>query len=48
MFVFLFRYVMFNVVVSVFVSAAVSLFFAWVVSVHVSASYVIAGSTNEL
>ena len=35
-------------VLSFFVCAAASLFFAWVVSVHVSAPYVIAGSTHEL
>ena len=46
--VFLSRYVMFNIFLSIFVCAAASLFFAWVVSVHVSAPYVIAGSTNEL
>ena len=34
--------------VSIFICAAASLFFAWVVSVHVSAPYVIAGSTHEL
>ena len=48
MFVFLSRYVMFNILLSMFVSVAASLFFAWVVSAHVSALYVIAGSTHEL
>ena len=42
------RYVMFNIFLSIFVCAAASLFFAWVVSAHVSAPYVITGSTNEL
>ena len=48
MFVFLYRYVMFNILLSIFVCAATSLFFAWMVSAHVSAPYVIAGSTHEL
>ena len=39
---------MFNILLSIFVCAAASLFFAWVVSAHVSAPYVIAGSTHEL
>ena len=42
------RYVMFSILVSIFVSAAANLFFAWVVSAHVSAPYVIAGTTHEL
>ena len=37
-----------NILISIFVCAAASLFCAWVVSAHVSAPYVIAGSTNEL
>ena len=48
MFVFLSRYVMFNILLSIFVCAAASLFFALVVSALVSARYVIAGSTHEL
>ena len=39
---------MFNILLFIFVCAAASLFFAWVVSVHVSVPYVIAGSTHEL
>ena len=45
MFGFLSRYVMFNIFLSIFACAAVSLFFAWVVSAHVSAPHVIAGNT---
>ena len=37
---------MFNILLSIFVCAAASFFFAWVVSAHVSAPYVIAGSTR--
>ena len=48
MFVFLSRYVMFSILLSIFVCAAISLFFAWLESAHVSAPYVIAGSTHEL
>ena len=48
MFVFLSRYVMFNTLLSIFVCAAASLFFAQVVSVHVSAPYVIAVSMQEV
>ena len=48
MFVFLSWYVMFNIVLSIFVCAAASLFFVRVVSAHVSAPYVSAGSTHEL
>ena len=48
MFVFLSGYVVFNVLLPSFVCAAASLSFALVVSAHVSASYVIAGSTHEL
>ena len=47
-FVFLSRYVMFHILLSIFVCAAASLFFAGVVSAHVSAPYVIAESTREL
>ena len=39
---------MFNILLSIFVCAAASLFFAWVVRAHVSAPYVIAGSTHGL
>ena len=45
---FLFWYTVFNVLLSIFDCTAASLFFAWVVSVHVSAPYIIAGSTYEL
>ena len=45
---FLSLYVMFNILLSIFVCAAASLFFAWVVSAHVSAPYDNAGSTHEL
>ena len=45
---FLSPYVMFNILLSIFVCAAASLFFALVVSAHVSAPYVIVGSTHEL
>ena len=48
MFVFLSGYVMFNIIFSIFVCAAASLFFACVVSAHVSAPYAIAGSRHEL
>ena len=48
MFVFLSRYKIFNVILSIFVFAAANLFFAWVVSAHVSAPYAITGSTHEL
>ena len=48
MFVFLSRNVIFNILLSIFVCAAASLFFAWLVSAHVFAPYVIAGSTHEL
>ena len=47
-FVFLSRYVMFNILLSIFVSAAARLFFAWVVSEHVSAPCIVAGSTHKL
>ena len=47
MIVFLSRYVTFNTFLSIFVCAATSLFFAWVLSAHVSAPYVITGSTHE-
>ena len=48
MFVFLSRYVMFSILLSIFVCAAATLFFAWMVSAHVSALYLTAGSTHEL
>ena len=48
MLVFLSRYVVFNMLLFICVCAAASLFFAWVVSVRVSALYVIAGSAHEL
>ena len=38
----------FNILLSIFVCVAASLFFAWMVTVRVSASYVVAGSTHEL
>ena len=46
MFVFLSCYVMFNILLSIFVDAAASLFYAWLVSVHVSTPYLIAGRWN--
>ena len=46
MFVFISRYVMFNILLFIFVCATTSLFFAWVVSAHVSAPYVIAGNMH--
>ena len=46
--VFLSLYVMLSILLSIFVCAAASLFCACLVSVHVSAPYVIAGSTQEL
>jgi len=45
MFVSLSRYIMFNILLSIFVDGADVLFFAWVVSARVSAPYIIAGST---
>ena len=48
MFAFLSPYVIFNIPLSIFVCVVASLFFAWLVSVHASAPYVIAGSTHEL
>ena len=39
---------MFNILLSIFFCTAASLFFAWVVSVHVSAPYIITGSAHEL
>ena len=48
MLVFLSLYVMLSILLSIFVCAAASLFCACLVSVHVSAPYVIAGSTQEL
>ena len=51
MFVFLSRYLIFNILLSIFVcaaGAAASLFFACVVSAHASAPYVIAGRMHEL
>ena len=47
-FVFLSWRVTFSILLSIYVSAAASLFFAWMVSAHVSAPYAIAGSTHEL
>ena len=46
--VFLSLYVMLNILLSILVCPAASLFCACFVSVHVSAPYVIAGSTHEL
>ena len=46
--VFMFRYEVFNILLSIFVCAPASLFFAWVVSAHVSAPCVIAGNTQKL
>ena len=48
MLVFLSLYVMLSILLSIFVCAAASVFCACLVSVHVSAPYVIAGSTQEL
>ena len=48
MLVFLSLYVMLSILLSIFVCAAASLFCACLVSVHVSAPYVLAGSTQEL
>ena len=48
MLVFLFLYVMLSILLSMLVCAAASLFCACLVSVQVSAPYVIAGSTQEL
>ena len=48
MLVFLSLYVMLSILLSILVCAAASLFCACLVSVHVSAPYVIAGSTQEL
>ena len=47
-FVFLSQYVLLHTLLSLFVCAAVCLFFAWVVNAHVFAPYVITGSTHEL
>ena len=47
MFVFLSRCVMFNILFSIFVCAAASVFFAWLVSAHVFALYDIAFITLE-
>ena len=47
MLVFLFLYVMLSIRLSILVCAAASLFYACLVSVQVSAPYVIAGSTQE-
>ena len=38
----------FNILLSIFVCAAASLFFVWVVCAHVSVPYVIVGNTHEL
>ena len=40
--------VLLNIFLSIFVCAAASLFFAWLLSAQASAPYVIAGSTQEL
>ena len=48
MLVFLSLYVMLSILLSILVCAAASLFYACLVSVQVSAPYVIAGSTQEL
>ena len=48
MFVVLSRYVMFNTLLSIFVCVAASLFFAWVVSAHVSVPYVNAASRHDV
>ena len=48
MLVFLYLYVMLSILLSILVFAAASLLCACLVSVHVSAPYVIAGSTQEL
>ena len=47
-FVYLSRYVMFNILLFIFVCAAATLFFAWLVSARVSVPYVISGSTHKL
>ena len=39
---------MFNILLSIFDCAAAGVFFAWMVNAHVSAPYVVAGSTYEL
>ena len=48
MFVSLSRYVMLNILLSIFVCVPANLFFALMVSPHVSVPYVIAGSMHEL
>ena len=48
MFALLSRYVIFNILLFIFVCVVDSLFFAWLVSAHVSELYVIAGSMHEL
>ena len=48
MLIFLSLYVMLSIILSILVCAAASLFCACLVSVQVSASYVIAGSTHAL
>ena len=40
-------YMMFNILLSIFVCVAASLFFAWMVSAHVSVPYVIVGNMHE-
>ena len=47
MFIILSRYVMFNVLLSIFVCAFASLFFARLMRAHVSAPHVVVGSTHE-
>ena len=47
-FVFLPLYVLINIFLPFFVCTAASLFCVWLVSAHVSAPYVIAGSMHEL
>ena len=47
MLVFLSRYFMFSLLISVFVCAAASLLLAWLVGAHVSALCVTAGSVHE-
>ena len=40
-------YLLFNILRPIFVCAAASLFFVWLLSGHVSALYIIAGSMHE-
>ena len=48
MYVFLSQYVMYNILLGIFVCAAATLFFVWVVIARVSVQYGIAGSTREM